>query len=1077
MVHTQSNIRARILDFARRLAPYSVIDIGVQYSLEGHVVECYRSANRIHGVVRGNDQQAMFTVGLDVHSSHKISAECTCARTEDLQEQWCQHAVALLLRACDLGFFNTDSGFAAHEATFRMNTSTPADVAAIMQEMSQLAPPVGSVVGEPPAVDIELDLRSDRLGVRISFDGETQGPAIFEAFSRHSSRALDNILVKLLDEEGSWDDEQRLWYVNASPSIELVLGLIQEYTRVTVAGTKQRVSFGRDPLDAELELVWQEHGLQLSMWWLQSNGERSPREGDLLGTGPYWALVQGRLQRLLPSAARIASIFPHRASLTFSRAQVAPILEALHDGSLNRDRLRIVHPELQPAVEIAQPTIAFELRRRDSSVEHFASSERLEVDAVLTFQYPEPPRGANVVFLPNREIEKDAIEKLKSLGFAWQPERRVYAIAGDSALDLLASGTTNLPADWNITGLEHVRRGIKFAELSMNLAVSASSAETSSANGKTDWFDCHVSLVQNNANVPISTIFRGARGDADRWIRLDSGAYARIPGGSISNLKTTLGIIDPNFRLSNTIRARVSAAQAVSLSRIDDQQFDLSLDKKISALSEKLRHFERIKPVAVPAAFHGKLRSYQAEGVSWLNFLDEFSFGGILADEMGLGKTVQALALIQHLRTRRGARATGKPVLVVAPTSVLTNWLYEAQRFTPKLKSLVLHGPGRKQHFATLDTYDIVITSYALLRLDRQELERTEFSVIFLDEAQNIKNPQAATTRAAKSLRGRTRFALTGTPTENRPMELWSIMDFLMPGYLGSYDFFRTHIERPILEGGPSVEVTRLLNQKTRPFILRRTKAEVEKDLPPKIESVVYADMTESQRALYNQIVEEVRPRVMEAVERKGIRGASVSILAALLRLRQVCNHPNSIESLKELEGFESGKFNVLRDLVTEALESGRKILLFSQFLEMLAIIRRWLDERGDKYVYLDGATTNRQDLVDQFNTDTSVRLFLISLKAGGTGLNLTAADTIVIYDPWWNPAVENQAVDRAHRIGQNKTVSVYRLVTVDSVEQKIMALKQKKSKIVDALINETGLSAARLSRDDLEQLFSPLPG
>jgi non-specific serine/threonine protein kinase len=362
------------------------------------------------------------------------------------------------------------------------------------------------------------------------------------------------------------------------------------------------------------------------------------------------------------------------------------------------------------------------------------------------------------------------------------------------------------------------------------------------------------------------------------------------------------------------------------------------------------------------------------------------------------------------------------------------------------------------------------------LRVDRYDLERYEFSHIVLDEAQNIKNPQAATTKAAKAIRARHRLALTGTPTENRPMELWSIMDFLMPGYLGSYEFFRANIERPILEGGTSVQVAQLLNGKTRPFILRRLKADVEKELPPKIESVLHVDMTASQRQMYAQILNEVRPKVFDAIKKKGVAGASVSILAALLRLRQVCNHPNSIEAFEDLAGYDSGKFNLLKDLTIEALESGRKILLFSQFRGMLNIIRTWLDEQQTKYLYLDGATRNRQELIDQFSQDESVRLFLISLKAGGAGLNLMAADTVIIYDPWWNPAVESQAVDRAHRIGQNKTVSVYRLVTEDSVEQKIMALKERKSKLVDALVNENGLSTLKLAKADLENLFSPLP-
>ena len=636
-------------------------------------------------------------------------------------------------------------------------------------------------------------------------------------------------------------------------------------------------------------------------------------------------------------------------------------------------------------------------------------------------------------------------------------------------------------------GYEAVKKGIRFSDLRISVALSGASAkkdlddleeiqDSEKKSGGIDWFDCHVSVIQNNANLPLSAVFKNARGDNDRWTRLDSGAYARIPGGNLAQLRTILGMVDPNCRVSNTIKTRLSLAQAISLGRINDAGFSVSLDRKLAALNAKLSSFSEIKPVPTSKGFHGKLRHYQEDGVSWLNFLHEFELGGILADEMGLGKTVQTLAFFQHLRDKRGKKKVKKPVLIVAPTSVITNWNYEIKKFTPEMTVVMLHGPGRKALFEQVQDADIVLTSYALLRVDRYELERYEFSHIVLDEAQNIKNPQAATTKAAKAIRARHRLALTGTPTENRPMELWSIMDFLMPGYLGSYEFFRANIERPILEGGTSVNVAQLLNAKTRPFILRRLKADVEKELPAKIESVLHVDMTPSQRQMYSQILNEVRPKVFDAIKKKGIQGASISILAALLRLRQVCNHPNSIEAFEDLEGYESGKFNLLKDLVVEALESGRKILLFSQFRGMLGIIRRWLEEIQVNHLYLDGATRNRQDLIDQFTTDESVRLFLISLKAGGSGLNLMAADTVIIYDPWWNPAVESQAVDRAHRIGQNKTVSVYRLVTEDSVEQKIMALKEKKSKLVDALVNENGLSTLKLAKADLESLFSPLP-
>jgi len=1009
-----------------------------------------------------------------------------------MQEQWCPHAVALLWRASELDFFDPRGGFSERESTFRVNSNSPADIAHAVRELCKLEAerPASEVVQASgaftPAVSVLLDLSSDRLGIKVAFDDQEQEPTIFEGFKLISSRALDNILLQVLEDEGSWDETGRLWYINSSRGIELVLGLIEEYDTVLSVSNLQPVSVAHEPVGGKLVLTWQPSALDLRMRWCVPNGDslvEVDRSQEVFGTGPFWTMVKNRIYRLSPQAARISSMFGSSNSLSIPRSQAGPVLEALHelgDGAI--EAIKVTNPELQPAVEITIPIPVLNLERRDVTSEHFTSHKQVELFAILDFEYPQPPAASNVVYLRNRSFESECASLLFDLGFAGLSDKGRYLISSDAALDFIHDKYERLSKPWRVRGLDSIRKGVKFAELSVavSLSSSAKKGEFNEANakrsGSIDWFDCHVSVIQNNSNLPLSSVFKNSRYDSDRWTRLDSGAYARVPGGSIAQLKTILGMVDPNCRVSNTIKTQLSLAQAISLSRINDQGFSIALDKRLSALSTKLASFSQIKPLKATKGFHGKLRHYQEEGISWLNFLHEFELGGILADEMGLGKTVQALAFFQSLTDARGKKEPKRPVMIVAPTSVITNWSYEIKKFTPSASVLMLHGPGRKAHFDDIPKYDFVLTSYALLRLDRYDLEKHELSYLVLDEAQNIKNPLATTTKAAKALRARRRVALTGTPTENRPMELWSIMDFLMPGYLGSYEFFRTNIERPILEGGTSVEVAQLLNAKTRPFILRRLKADVEKELPPKMESVLHVEMTPSQKHIYTQILNEVRPKVFEAISKKGIQGASVSILAALLRLRQVCNHPNSIDAFSEVPGFDSGKFNLLKDLTLEALESGRKILLFSQFRGMLSIIRTWLDEIGTQYLYLDGATRNRQDLIDKFSQDDSVRLFLISLKAGGAGLNLMAADTVIIYDPWWNPAVESQAVDRAHRIGQTKTVSVYRLVTEDSVEQKIMALKAKKSKIVDALINENGLSTVKLTKGDLESLFSPLP-
>lgn len=1097
MLGSQSPVRTKILSHLKKLAPFSVVEKGMNLVALNLIPECSCAGHLITGIVK-EDEENTFSITLSVISSSEVEATCSCCSRSEMQEQWCPHAIAILVRASELDFFDPNSGFSERESTFRVNPNSPVDVAGAIRDLHGYEAEMSSSESAyqnsnssyMPLVSILLDLSSDRLGIRVAFDDQEQEPSIFDGFKRVSGRALDNILLQILEDEGTWDDSSRTWFINSSNGIELVLGLIQEYDSVLSVNTLHPIRISKQTLQAVLMLDWRKDVLVLSMNWLLNEGDKASeleREHDVFGTGPFWTTIENTIYRLSPQAGRIASIFGTSNTFSIPTSQAGPIIEALMDISHDNDStIRVINEDKQPKVEVKEPTPVLHIEKRNIASDHFTSNRQLELFAILDFEYPRPRSNSNTLYIRDRTYENECIAMLLRVGFSGLSENRRYLISEDHALDFIHEGYQQFKKDWKLHGFEEIRKSVKFSSLNVAVSLSSQESEAGSKAAKAsskkrstssiDWFDCKISVVQNNANLPISSVFKNVKHDSDRWTRLDNGAYAKVPGGSVGQLKSVLGMIDPNCRVSNTIKTQLSLAQAISLSRINDTGFSVSLDKNLNALNEKLSSFSEVKRIKATKGFTGTLRHYQEDGISWLNFLHEFQLSGILADEMGLGKTVQTLAFFQAIKDKRRRKTGNKPVLIVAPTSVITNWSYEIKKFTPNSSVLMLHGPGRKAHFDDIPSYDFVLTSYALLRLDRYELEKHEFSYLVLDEAQNIKNPLATTTKAAKALRAEHRLALTGTPTENRPMELWSIMDFLMPGYLGSQEFFRSNVERPILEGSASGEIASMLNAKTRPFILRRLKAEVEKELPPKIESELHVEMTASQKNIYNQILNEVRPKVFDAVKKKGIQGASVSILAALLRLRQVCNHPNSIDAFSELPGFDSGKFNLLKDVTLEALESGRKILLFSQFRGMLAIIRSWLEEVGTKHLYLDGATKNRQDLIDQFTEDESVRLFLISLKAGGAGLNLMAADTVIIYDPWWNPAVESQAVDRAHRIGQSKTVSVYRLVTEDSVEQKIMALKAKKSKLVDALINENGLSTAKLTKTDLESLFSPLP-
>ena len=440
---------------------------------------------------------------------------------------------------------------------------------------------------------------------------------------------------------------------------------------------------------------------------------------------------------------------------------------------------------------------------------------------------------------------------------------------------------------------------------------------------------------------------------------------------------------------------------------------------------------------------------------------------------MGLGKTIQTLALLLAVKNEdskiEGKRKPFK-ALIIAPTSVVTNWLREMDRFAPSLRHALWHGAERRERQDELEDADVVVTSYALLRRDEEMLKEIDWRYVIVDEAQQIKNPLSATARAAKRLRADRRLALSGTPIENRLSEIWSIFDFVSPGLLGPLDKFEERYSRPIDAGDKGA--AERLRATIHPFILRRTKSEVARDLPEKIETDQFCELTGEQAALYSAVLKEVRAQVMGEVERHGLAKSHIMILAALTRLRQAACDPRLLGLPREFGDEDSGKLVALRDLVQTCIEGGHRVLVFSQFVSMLQIVKRAMDEDGVKYEYLDGSTKDRQARVESFQSDDGPPVFLISLKAGGSGLNLTAADTVIHFDPWWNPAVEDQATDRAHRIGQTRVVTTYRLIAKGTIEEKILELAEKKRELVGAVLSEDVGGSKKLTKGDLEDLF-----
>ena len=478
---------------------------------------------------------------------------------------------------------------------------------------------------------------------------------------------------------------------------------------------------------------------------------------------------------------------------------------------------------------------------------------------------------------------------------------------------------------------------------------------------------------------------------------------------------------------------------------------------------------------ALDPSLDSLLRPYQKEGIRWLRFLQRNGFGGILADEMGLGKTLQTLGWLSMAHAER-AGGERKPSLIVCPTSLVDNWAAEAARFTPWLKVGTMTGADRHARWKEVPELDVVVTSYAIMRRDVHLYESISFLAAVLDEAQHIKNQSTQNAQAAKRLRGDHRFVLTGTPIENGVSDLWSIMDFLMPGYLGSHEAFRANVEQPIAQGGAEGDLAQWkLRRKLKPFLLRRLKKDVAKELPPKIERVAGCALSADQKKVYEALLENSRRKIADLVAEQGFQRAKFEILNLLLRLRQTCCH---LELLK-LPGLEakepSAKMDLFFELLDEAMDAGHRVLVFSQFVSMLSILRREFARRNLRHCYLDGATQDRLKIVHEFNSDATIPVFLISLKAGGTGLNLTGADMVIHFDPWWNPAVENQATDRAYRIGQKRTVYSVKLIAQDSVEERVVALQRRKQRLYDATLvdDDSAADVQNLTWEDVQELLA----
>ena len=604
------------------------------------------------------------------------------------------------------------------------------------------------------------------------------------------------------------------------------------------------------------------------------------------------------------------------------------------------------------------------------------------------------------------------------------------------------------------------------------------SADIADTAGDSDWFSLGFRLDFAGNSLPLLDVL-GPVLDAD-WSALPDTvavpvgprSFVEVPSARLRPLLDTLrALFADRAPTDNDHRLRLSRYEVGVLTELESQGLAVEGGKHWRKLAEKLSDFDGIRAVPVPAAVTADLRGYQQRGLDWLQFLREYGFNGVLADDMGLGKTLQTLA---HLVVEKNAGRLDRPALLVAPTSLMGNWQREAARFAPTLKLAVLHGADRSLRYVGAAAADLLLTTYPLLPRDAERLAAIEFHSVILDEAQNVKNPRAKATQVLRQLTTRHRLCLTGTPLENHLGELWALFDFLMPGFLGDANAFRRIYRTPIEQHG-DVARQALLARRIAPFLLRRTKAEVAAELPAKTEMMQPIELGPAQAELYESIRATMDKRVREAISRQGLARSHITILDALLKLRQVCCDPRLLKLETRGPRPPSAKLEFLLELLEELIAEGRKILLFSQFTSMLALIEEQLQQRCIDYAKLTGQTRKRDDAIDHFRHG-DVPLFLISLKAGGVGLNLPEADTVIHYDPWWNPAVEAQATDRAHRIGQTQPVFVYKLIVANSVEARMLDLQERKRALAAGIY--AGQSNARsldFDADALAALLAPI--
>ena len=790
-------------------------------------------------------------------------------------------------------------------------------------------------------------------------------------------------------------------------------------------------------------------------------------DSKVVCTYPAWMLVNDMLlsfeknvdgKKLKPFLTKKRIIVPKKVEANYYKNFVGPLIENF-DVNAEGFEIKTDHFDTKPLLTITEVNGGSALSLFDNKKEEAVDSK---VMIGLSFKYGEYELavGSSKKSLSVRlEIEDDkyTFHRISRLP---ESEQELVNVLLEKDLNI-ASGKVVLSSSKAFSWISRNIRELEAKGFEINQRTNASKTyfigEASieiEVKENNDWFDIHGVVKFGEFEIPFIQLKKYIT-SGKKEFKLPDGTIAIIPEEWFTQYAELFAFSHGDEQLMLK-RHHISLVQELG----ENNALKVAFNRKL----ENLKDVDKIEDYPLSDQFNGELREYQKAGYNWLSFLEEYNFGGCLADDMGLGKTVQTLAFLQNQKEKK-ERSTS---LLVLPTSLVYNWQEEARKFTPNLSIMVYTGTNRLKRPELFSTVDLVITTYGIVRLDVEILEKFYFNYIILDESQNIKNPNANISNDVRKLKSRRKLILTGTPVENTTLDLWSQISFVNEGLLGSLNYFKKEFQLPI-EKKKDVQKTERLKALVKPFILRRKKSQVAHELPEKVEKVVYCEMTPEQEKLYEEIKSHYRNSILELIEKNGVGKSSIMILQGLMKLRQIANHPLLADQAYD---GNSGKLNMFRELLDNAIDGDHKILVFSQFVKHLSILKEELETRNIPFSYLDGTTKDRRKEVDNFQNKKEVKVFLISLKAGGVGLNLTAADYVFMLDPWWNPAVEAQAVDRAHRIGQKNVVFNYKFITRNTVEEKILKLQQEKLKLVNDLITVDESIIKSLSKEDIENLL-----